>query len=135
MLADGIRGATGLTGKRESPAVAGHGGDDVWRRRINSREGKPPRDARRKPARVGGQRSAKPGSELRRSPLPADLLRALDNEHASPGLAERRRGNEAVGPRADDDRVENGNGRHETICIAASRPDAPMMPPPGCVPA
>jgi hypothetical protein len=24
---------------------------------------------------------------------------------------------------------------HDTICIAANRPDAPMMPPPGWVPA
>ena len=79
---------------RPSPATEA---TTLWRRRANSREREPPRDAWRKPARVGGQRSAKPGSELRRSPLPANLLRGLDDEHASPGFAERRRGDEAIG--------------------------------------
>ena len=49
-------------------------------------------------------------------------------------------GHQAIGAGANDDRIEtpirHGNGSHArfTISSAAMRPDAPMMPPPGCVP-
>ena len=58
----------------------------------------------------------------------------LEHQHLAPRARQRVCRDEAVAPRADDDRV----GRHApspSIASAARRPDAPMMPPPGCVPA
>jgi len=68
----------------------------------------------------------------------------LDDEDAATGAGEIVRGDEAVHVRADHDRVPadgegKGGGRAQapspSTASAASRPEAPMIPPPGCVPA
>ena len=75
---------------------------------------------------------------------PADVQRcirirfSLDDEHPSAGAREKMRGDETVDARADHDRVVARLGHRPPPSLrirrAASRPDAPMMPPPGCVP-
>src|SRR5207247_3853818 len=63
-----------------------------------------------------------------------DLRALLEDQHASPRPGEGVRRDQPVRARPDDDHV----GRHApspSIARAARRPEAPMMPPPGCVPA
>ena len=60
----------------------------------------------------------------------------LDNEYAAAGAREVVRGDETVYAGADHDRVVARLRHRPSLKIrsAARRPDAPMMPPPGCVP-
>ena len=59
----------------------------------------------------------------------------LEHQHAAPGLGQVRRRDQAVDPGADDDRVPAHVARPASRARAARAPLAPMMPPPGCVPA
>ncbi len=81
---------------------------------------------------VANDRRRHPSGGERAPPVTFPAL--LEHQHPPPRSGEGVRRDQPVCARADDDRV----GRHApspSIARAARRPDAPMMPPPGCVPA
>ena len=93
---------------------------------------------------VGGNRRAHARSDLLGRQQTAGAAAALENERPQPRLRQVRRRDQAVVAGAHDDRVVS-LPRHERpqtafpsrserrTWSAARRPDAPMIPPPGCV--
>ena len=57
----------------------------------------------------------------------------LDHHDLAPGAREHLRRHQRIGAAADDDGAVHG--AFPRICSAALRPEAPITPPPGCVPA
>ena len=85
--------------------------------------------------RVRDRRGPEAGMELLRDRRAADRLATLDHDRLEAALREERRRGEPVRAAADHDDV----GLHRaaptsfSTSSAASRPGAPMIPPPGCV--
>ena len=75
--------------------------------------------------------------DLRRHPTDVErrirLFLTLHHQHALARTREGVRRDQAIRTRADDDRVVTHRPFFKTV-IAPRRPDAPMIPPPGCVP-
>ncbi len=69
----------------------------------------------------------------------AENLAVLEHQHSLPGSRQIVGGNQLADSGSDDDhivRLAHGSGYQSLrISTAARRPDAPMMPPPGWVPA
>ena len=98
----------------------------------------------RRPPRPSAPIGARtPGATSSVASAPPARLAAFENECAQPSLRQVARRHQAVVAGADDDRVVSLPG-HEfqaalrvrserTTWRAARRPDAPMIPPPGCV--
>src|SRR5439155_7803976 len=78
-----------------------------------------------------------PGGDLHRLPGSTELRPALEHQHATPAPGQVGRADQAVVSRSDHDGVvAAGRGAHRRAVLrtspAASRPGAPMIPPPGC---
>ena len=139
MRSDGVRGARRVPRQGEEAAgLDGHREARVGGHALEPFEAELAGDRIRQPAGIRSQRrGAEAGDEFHDPPLAAQHLLALEEQHAQAGAAELRGRHEAVCPGADHGDVVGG-GAHAAafkISSAASRPDAPMMPPPGCVPA
>jgi hypothetical protein len=79
-----------------------------------------------------------PGWNSSGRPTPPIDSAASSTSTRRPALPNVGSGRQAVRAAADDDRVQclrHGQAPRARISSAASRPDAPMIPPPGCVPA
>src|SRR5688500_16790082 len=61
-------------------------------------------------------------------------ITALEHQHPPALFCQQRRGGNAVGAGTDHDRVVAVHDEAPRISSAASRPPAPIIPPPGCVP-
>ena len=91
---------------------------------------------------VGRNRRAHTGRDLLRGQRAARPASPLENQRPEPRLRQVRRRDQAVVAGPDHDRVVSLPGHAQAAflprsprrtCSAASRPDAPMIPPPGCV--
>mgnify|MGYP003694378643 CR=1 FL=1 len=131
------------TGSRErvrnSPWPDGDGQRRVRRDRIESGKAERARrfSAAPSPDRFRAVPRGIPGRTRRRSPALPPTPQRSRTRTRRPALPRPAGGDEPVGPAADDDDVE-GRRAHRAlprISSAASRPEAPMIPPPGCVPA
>ena len=82
---------------------------------------------------VGQARTAEARMDLGGDGAAADDRLPLEDERTSSRFGQVVRCDQAVMAPADDDRVVHRYLPSERIRMAAFRPGAPMMPPPGCV--
>src|SRR5438034_642516 len=92
------------------------------------------------PDRVRRDRPAEAGGDLAGLGRPTNVVPPLEDECSETGPGKVGRGDESVVPAPDDDRVPGAARGHaarrrwlRSTSRAASRPFAPMIPPPGCV--
>jgi hypothetical protein len=76
-----------------------------------------------------------PGREILCDRAPANNRSSLEEERLAPGLCEIERSDQSIVPGSDHHHIVPSHFRAVSfkIRIAAFRPGAPMIPPPGCV--